>query len=870
MKIFVSILLLIFLSGCSPKNNQPIYRQTTQSFEVRANDLMKRLTLEQKISQLMYDAPAIDSLGIQKYNWWNECLHGVARAGLATVFPQPIGLAAMFDDSAMFQMADIISTEARAKHHEFARKGERDIYQGLTFWSPNINIFRDPRWGRGMETYGEDPYLTARNGVAFVKGLQGNDPKYFKVIATAKHFAVHSGPESTRHSFNAIIDERDFRETYTPAFEALVKEGGAYSVMCAYNRFKGEACCGSNKLLNELLRKEWGFKGYVVSDCWAINDIWDFHKITDNKEEGVALAIKSGTDLECGNSYVNLLGAVKNGLVAEAEIDTAFKRLMIARFKLGMFDPDKDVAYSQIPYSVVDCDSHKAKALEIARKSIVLLKNENNLLPLNKNLRKILVCGPNANNKFMLLGNYNGIPSNYSTPLNGIKEKLGSATEVIFEQGCGWVDNLVVDNISAEFLQIDGKKGFKAEYFDNINLTGNPILTRYEELIGFKTEGGEIAPGVKNKNCSARWTSELTAQESGEYTFVVNGDDDYRLYIDSKIIVDQWTKKSGVPNYAKIKFEKAKKYNIKLEFYNKEWNGEISLGWIATGKTSEVKALEQAKTSDVVIMFAGITPSLEGEEMPVKIEGFNGGDRTLIGLPKVQTEFLKKLKATGKPIVLVLLNGSALAINWENDNIPAILEAWYPGQAAGTAIADILFGDYNPAGRLPVTFYKSEKDLPPFDDYRMKGRTYRYFEGEPLYAFGYGLSFTTFEYSNLVIPKTIETGKSFEGSVNVKNTGKFDGDEVVQIYLKDLESSVNVTLHSLVGFRRIHLNVGESKKVSFTVSPHQMSLLNNDFERIIEPGLFEIYVGGCQPSIKSSKNLVSGKIEATGKIVLVK
>jgi len=809
-------------------------------------------------------------LGIQKYNWWNECLHGVARAGLATVFPQPIGLAAMFDDSTMFEMADIVSTEARAKHHEFARNGERDIYQGLTFWSPNINIFRDPRWGRGMETYGEDPYLSARNGVAFVKGLQGNDPKYFKVIATAKHFAVHSGPESTRHSFDAVVDERDFRETYTPAFEALVKEGGAYSVMCAYNRYKGEACCGSNKLLNEILRNEWGFKGYVVSDCWAVNDIWDFHKITNNKEEGVALAVKSGTDLECGNSYTNLLGAVKNGLITEAEIDTAFKRLMIARFKLGMFDPEKDVAYSQIPYSLVDCDAHKLAALETARKSMVLLKNENNLLPLSKNLKKILVCGPNANSKSMLLGNYNGNPSRYSTPLEGIKEKVGATTEVVYEKGCGWVDNMVTDKIPSNLLQMEGKNGFKAEYFSNINLQGTPILTRNEEEIGFKTEGGEIAPGVKNKNCSARWTSELTAPETGQFTFAIKGDDGYRLFIDNEPIADRWLKDAAIPFYANLKLEKGKKYAIKLEFYNKEWNGEIAFEWIMPGKKSTEKAIEQAKSADVVIMFAGITSSLEGEEMPIKIEGFDRGDRTIIGLPRVQTEFLKKLKATGKPIVLVLLNGSALAINWENENIPAILEAWYPGQAAGTAIADILFGDYNPAGRLPVTFYKSEKDLPSFDDYRMKGRTYRYFEGEPLYPFGYGLSYTSFEYSNLILPKTIEAGKPFEVKVNVKNSGKMDGDEVVQIYIKDLESTVNVPIHSLVGFRRIHLKVGESKTFSFTVIPRQMSILNNDFERIVEPGLFEVFVGGSQPSAIPQKNRLSGKIEAYGKVALLK
>lgn len=692
------------------------YQNPGLTVDVRVNDLVGRMTTDEKISQMMNTAPAIDRLGIPAYDWWNECLHGVGRAGLATVFPQAIGLGATWDEDLIFRVATTISDEARAKHHEFIRNDSRKRYQGLTFWTPNINIFRDPRWGRGQETYGEDPFLTGKIGVQFIKGLQGNDPKYFKTIATVKHFAVHSGPEPERHSFDAVTDERDFRETYLPQFEMGIKEGKAYSVMCAYNRYNGETCCGSSNLLNGILRLEWGFDGYIVSDCGAITDIFRGHKVVATAAEAAALGVRAGTDLECASVYRNLKESLDKNLITEQEIDVAVKRLFIARFRLGMFDPPEMVEYSKIPYSVLDSEKNKALAKETALKSIVLLKNENNLLPLNKSIGTVAVIGPNSDQSFVLLGNYNGIPSDPVTPLRGIKEKLSGISEVIYAQGCNWVEGL---------------------------------------------------PGQKP-------SADLKAE-----------------------------------------------------------------------------ALEVAKKADMIIMCMGITPRLEGEEMRVNVDGFRGGDRTRIDLPDVQQELIKEIHSLGKPLILVLLNGSALAINWEKDNLPAIIETWYGGQAAGQALADVIFGDYNPAGRLPVTFYKSVEDLPAFTDYKMENRTYRYFKGEALYPFGYGLSYTTFKYSKLSVSKTLNSGETVSVSVKVKNTGKLAGDEVVQLYLSDLGASVPVPVRALKGFKRVHLLPGETKTVSFSVAPDAFSIIDETNKRVIKPGIFEFTVGGVQPKAKT-------------------
>jgi beta-glucosidase len=707
------------------------YQNPALNVETRVNDLIVRMTLKEKISQMMNTAPAIERLGIPAYDWWNECLHGVGRAGLATVFPQAIGLGATWDENLIFRVSSAISDEARAKHHEFIRNDSRKRYQGLTFWTPNINIFRDPRWGRGQETYGEDPFLTGKIGVQFIKGLQGDDTKYFKTIATVKHFAVHSGPEPERHSFDAVTDERDFRETYLPQFEMGIKEGKAYSVMCAYNRLNGETCCGSDALLNGILRTEWGFDGYVVSDCGAIADIYRGHKVVSTPEEASALAVKSGTDLECSTVYRSLTEAVNKNLISENEIDIAVKRLFTARFRLGMFDPPELVVYSKIPYSVVDCEKNKTLAKETALKSIVLLKNEKNLLPLKKEIGTVAVIGPNSDQSFVLLGNYNGTPSDPVTPLRGIREKLDGKAEVLYAQGCNWA-------------------------------------------------------------------SGMTEEKSSE--------------------------------------------ELKRE------------------------AIQIAQKANVVIMCMGITPKLEGEEMKVSVDGFRGGDRTRIDLPDVQQELIKEIFALGKPVILVLLNGSALAINWEKDNIPAIIESWYGGQAAGQAIADVIFGDYNPAGRLPVTFYKSVNDLPDFNDYKMANRTYRYFKGGPLYPFGYGLSYTTFRYSNFKIAKTYNTGDSVKISVTVKNTGKIAGDEVVQVYLSDLSSSVPVPIRSLKGFKRIYLLPGESRSVSFSIAPEAFSVIDEKNKRVIRPGAFEFSVGGGQPREKAGVK-ESGILKAEIKLI---
>ncbi|NLX70717.1 MAG: glycoside hydrolase family 3 protein [Clostridiales bacterium] len=696
----------------------PIYLDPDRPLEERVEDLVSRLTLEEKVSQMIFASSAIPRLGIPEYNWWNECLHGVARAGVATVFPQAIGMAASFNDKLMHRVACAISDEGRAKHHEFARQGDRGIYKGLTFWSPNINIFRDPRWGRGQETYGEDPYLTGRMGVAFVKGIQGDDPKYLKAVTTPKHYAVHSGPEPLRHSFDARVSPKDLRETYLPAFKECVKEGKAVSVMGAYNRTNGEPCCASPTLLQKILRDEWGFDGYVVSDCGAITDIHAHHKVTDTAEESAALAVNAGCDLNCGRAFESLVNAAKQGLISEEAIDTAVKRLYRARFQLGMFDPPERVPYAQIPYEVNDCEEHRQLALEMARESMVLLKNEDGLLPLSKDLNTIAVIGPNADDKKVLLGNYNGTPSKYVTALEGIRSKVSPKTKVIYAEGC-----------------------------------------------------------------------DITVSQEGF------------------------------------------------------WGEEATRGF--------AEAISAAQRADAVIMCLGLSPELEGEEGDAAASSA-GGDKTSLDLPGMQEELLKAVCATGKPVVLVLFSGSPVSINWAHENVPAILQAWYPGEEGGTAIADVLFGDYNPGGRLPVTFVKSLDQVPPFTDYNMKGRTYRYMEEEPLYPFGYGLSFTTFEYSNLKLSReTINAGESINISVNVKNTGHVAGDEIVQLYIKDLEASVDVPIHELRGFKRIKLQPGETATVSFTLTPRQMALIDNDGKCILEPGRFKVMVGGRQPDRRS-------------------
>ncbi len=674
--------------------------------EPRVQDLVTRLTLDEKISQMLHTAPAIPRLGIPGYNWWNECLHGVGRAGVATVFPQAIGLAATWDTGLLRNVAVAISDEARAKHHAALGQGNHGQYFGLTYWSPNINIFRDPRWGRGHETYGEDPHLTARLGVEFVKGLQGDDPKYLKLVATAKHYAVHSGPESGRGSFNTVVGEKDLRETYLPAFKALVKEAGVEAVMGAYNRLNGEPCCGSHTLLQKILRDEWGFTGHVVSDCGAVCNFHLHHKVTARAEESAALAVKNGCDLNCGETFAKLAQAVKEGLLSEADIDRSVTRLFTARFRLGMFDPPERVPYAAISTKVVDSPAHRRLALRTARESIVLLKNDKQLLPLPKDLKFISVVGPNAGALDVLLGNYNGLNPKLVSVVEGVCGKVGPATAVHWYSGCG--------------LTGDFKGGF------------------------------------------------------------------------------------GM-------------------------------------------ALAHAPLSDVIIAVMGLSPKLEGEEGDTADAGCDG-DRRYLDLPGVQEEFLKKLVETGKPVVLVLLNGSAVAIPWAQEHCAAIVEAWYPGEEGGTAVADVLFGDYNPAGRLPVTFYASLAQVPDFHDYRMDKRTYRYLEERPVYRFGFGLSYTTFAYGKLqVTPDRPLTKRGVTVQAEVTNTGARAGDEVVQVYVTDVQASTRVPLRSLRAFKRVHLEPGESKALKFVLPAAAFACVRDDGSEVVEPGEFRLSVGGGQP-----------------------
>lgn len=847
---------------------KPTYLNYNLSIEERVEDIVSRMTMKEKASQMVHGSKEITRLGIPAYNWWNECLHGVARAGVATVFPQAIGLAATWNTDLIFKIADVISTEARAKHHDFVRKGDRGIYKGLTFWSPNINIFRDPRWGRGQETYGEDPYLTSRIGVAFIKGLQGDDPNYYKVIATPKHYAVHSGPEPDRHTFDAITNNRDLYKTYLPAFEATIKEGKAYSIMCAYNRYMGEACCGSPELLQKILRDDWGFQGYVVSDCWAINDIFENHKIVKSPDEAVALAIKSGTDLECGNIYDKaIIEAVNKGYITENEIDISLKRLFTARFKLGMFDPPELVKYTQIPIEVNDSEDHRKLSIKAAQESIVLLKNENNILPLKKDYNRILVVGPTADSYEMLLGNYHGIPSKYVTPLQGIKNKVSQNTQVIYEVGSNLVlGGAIRKGLSSDLVSYDGVSGLKVEYFDNPFLDGKPQYTTVDQIDNPNwIWNSNIVDINRSIPFSLRWSGVITVPSTGEFNFILSGKDGYRLIIDDKKIIDNWNEQEFSSNSNSIRLEKGKSYNFKIEYFKKIGRPELIVEWESLNFDSYKSAIEASKNSDVIIFVGGITPQLEGEEMRTDFPGFVGGDRTNIDMPKVQEDLLKLLAQSGKPIVLVLTSGSALSVNWAKENIPAIVQIWYPGQEGGTALADILFGDYNPAGRLPVTFYKFVEQLPPFEDYNMEGRTYRYFNDEPLYPFGYGLSYAKFEYSNLKIPSEIKNGENVNVSIEVKNIGDKPGDEVVQLYVKDLESKFPIPIHSLQGFQRVHLKAGETKRIDFELTPKQLSVINDEVKFIVESGDFEIFVGGHSPGISvETTSSISKIIKITG------
>jgi len=878
---------------------QPAYQNPAAPLEKRVDDLLGRLTLEEKVSQLMNDSAAIDRLGIPAYNWWNECLHGVARAGRATVFPETIGLAATWDTDLLFRVSTAISDEARAKHHEFVRRGQRNIYQGLTFWTPNINLFRDPRWGRGMETYGEDPYLTGRMAAKFIRGLQGDDPKYLKTVATAKHYAVHSGPESERHTFDAVIDDRELFDSYLPHFETAVKDGGALSVMCAYNSVDGQPACANPRLLTQILRKQWGFEGYVVSDCGAIGDIYQSHKFADTAPEGVSRALKAGTDLDCGVEYRNLLPAVRAGLVAESEIDQSVRRLLTIRFRLGMFDPPAMVKYAQIPYSVNDSPAHRQLALEAARKSIVLLKNEGHALPLAKTLKTIAVIGPNADDEDVLVGNYNGQPSAPVTPLEGIRRKIGATAKVVYARGSDLAANMPVFETvpSSALFTSDAARsahGLKAEYYASSNFDGkqrrartqtwpaeeqteNPIpknpqpaLSRTDAHVDFNWWDKAPRADMNGDEFGVRWTGFLRAPASGTYQLGAFGRNAFGVYLDGKPVTSHNSLHEAAYSYGEVQLKAGKLYAIRLDYHKYLGDGRIRLLWSRpAGAAERDAALQAAGQADAVVLVLGLSPRLEGEEMRVPVEGFRGGDRVDIGLPAAQQKLMEDIAALGKPVVLVLLNGSALAVNWARDHVPAIVEAWYPGEAGGDAIADVLFGDYNPAGRLPVTFYRSADHLPASTDYRMAGRTYRSFTGEPLYPFGHGLSYSSFAYRNLHLPAEAPAGTPVAVSVEVQNTGQTAGEEVVELYSKHISAAAPSPLISLEGFARVSLQPGEKRVVDFTLTPRQLSTIQADGRRLAEPGTLVISAGGAQPGFAgapeaSTTGVVTGSLPITG------
>ncbi len=849
MKNILICVFLFCLTGLVTAQEKYLYpfRNPDLSFEERVNDLVSKMTIQEKADQLLYNAPAIPRLGIPEYNWWNEALHGVARSGWATVFPQSITMAASWDEDLMFGVACIISDEARAKYHDYQRRGMRGIYQGLTFWSPNINIFRDPRWGRGHETYGEDPYLTGRMGLQFVSGMQGDHPRYLKTVATAKHYAVHSGPEPLRHEFDARVSDVDLRETYLPAFKTLVVDGHVESVMGAYNMFRGQPCCANDDLF-EILRDEWGFDGYVVSDCWALMDFYNFQAYAESPAESAAIALKKGTDLNCGITFGHLMEAIEKELITEDDIDRAVRRIMMARFRLGLFDPDTLVPFSNIPPDVNCSDYHNTIARKAARESIVLLKNDGTL-PLKRDLKTIAVIGPNADNFEALTGNYNGIPENPVTVLKGIYNKKGASTKILYEEGCPIAEGLNnLKPVPSDYLFTeDGRQGVVAEYYDNPEFEGEPVFTRIDDRIDFYWESYSPHPDIPYDNWSVKWTGFLRPPLSGEYSIGSWGFSSYRIYVNGEEFLSSSDSHHAFHKEKGIPLDVGEEYKIEVFYRNYSGDADIKLLWSPPRDNMIGDAVNAAVKADAVVLVLGLSQRLEGEEMSIDIDGFKGGDRTHLKLPAGQRLLFDKIRMAGKPLIVVLMNGSALSVNEIDEKANAVLLAGYPGQEGGNAVADVLFGDYCPAGRLPVTWYKSVEQLPPFEDYNMEGRTYRYFRGEPLYPFGYGLSYTSFSYSDLILPEKLDINKPVKVEVKVRNTGLIEGEEVVQLYVSDEKGSTPRPVRELKGFRRIKLAAGEEKKIVFELNREDFSMINDRGERVIEPGWFTISIGGKQP-----------------------
>jgi beta-glucosidase len=852
------------------------YLDPSLPVDARIADLLSRLTIEEKIAQMQDVAPAIPRLQIPAYNWWNEGLHGVARSGVATAFPQAIGLAATWDTDLLHRVADVISTEARAKYNDAIAHNNTGRYFGLTFWSPNINIFRDPRWGRGQETYGEDPFLTGRLGVAFVTGLQGDDPHYLKAVSTPKHYAVHSGPESLRHRFDVPVSFHDLYDTYTPAFRATVVDGHADSIMCAYNSVRGEPACANHVLYN-LLRNQWGFKGYVVSDCWAINDLYQGHGFTMTLDQASALSLRAGTDLTCGPQYKVLDRALEDRLISVEDINRAVARLFEARFRLGMFDAPANVPWSQLTLADVDTPANRKLALEAARESIVLLKNSPKphnksgelTLPLNPKIQSIAVVGPTADSLDALLGNYNGNPSSYTTILDGIRKKFPNA-KLTSAIGAPLTETRPIPIPPSAFeiaaMGVPVHPGLVAEYFSNARLEGPPAATHSADpSVNFAWNNVSPAPGVPANNFSVRWVGALIPPVDGDYRLGVESDGGSRLYFNQQLVLDDWAPHGVQTKTVLVHLEAGHRYPIQLEYFHQSWESAVRLLWLPPNLEDE--ALAAAHKCDVVIAVVGITAQLEGEESESSDPGFFGGDRTDISLPREQEHLLEALAATGKPLIVVLTNGSALAVNWANEHAAAILEAWYPGEEGGTAVADVLSGAYNPAGRLPITFYQSVAQLPPYTDYNMANRTYRYFSERPLFPFGFGLSYSTFAYSDPGVSDfnpndrvelqkhgTAANSSSTEISgdslvyisVKIANTSNIAGDEVAELYISH-PNVVGAPRRSLGEFRRVHLEAHASQLVSFVISPRELSVVSPDGNRSVPTGPVDLWISSSQP-----------------------
>lgn len=836
------------------------YQNANLTPEERAEDLIGRLTLEEKTKLMMDTSPAIPRLGIPPFQWWNEALHGIGRNGFSTVFPITMGMAASFDDLLLYNVFTAVSDEARAKAQQAKQTGNIKRYQSLSFWTPNINIFRDPRWGRGQETYGEDPYLTSKMGMAVVNGLQGqgydgspSDTKYVKLLACAKHFAVHSGPEWNRHNFNIEqLPERDLWETYLPAFKALVQDTHVAEVMCAYQRIDGAPCCSNARYERHILRDQWGFQGLITSDCGAINDFYvpGRHGTAQNEAEATAQAINAGTDVECGSVYRHLPEAVRQGLISEEKVNTSLKRLLTARFRLGDFDRDEDVSWTHTPASCIASPEHKQLALKMAQESMVLLQNKNGILPLSKEA-DFVVMGPNATDSMMQRGNYAGYPTATTTILQGIRQLTGR--DVKYIPACTLTRNQVTESRMAQFAQPDGSKGMKATYWNNTRMEGTPAATQLISTTVNLSNGGNtvFAPGVNLERFSARYEGILTPQEDETLQLHLACDDGYRIIIDGDTIESKWRAEEHVQTTTKsLKMQKGKPVSIQIDYLQNNDYAMMSLDISKTYTPTREQLLQQVGDAETVIFVGGISPSLEGEEMKVSEPGFKGGDRTDIELPAAQREVIAMLKQAGKRVVYVNCSGSAVALVPETGNAEAILQAWYPGERGGEAVAQVLFGEVNPSGKLPVTFYRSVDDLPDFLDYTMKNRTYRYFKGEALFPFGHGLSYTTFAYGK---PKY----KKGKVSFTLYNKGTREGTEAAQVYIKRLADTEGPT-KSLRAYKRVTLKAGEQQNVSIDLPRESFEVWDAETNTMrVIPGKYQLFVGGssadCQDTILTVK-----------------